>query len=192
MSWINCKINDNYEIFTEYPFYIRRKSNKCVVSDYIDSNSNGYPYVALNGLKFYKHRIVASHFIQNDAPLTKQGIEHINNDKTDYHLQNLRWVSRKEKMIRKAYSSFERDCIGYDETPDDIILVETYGKHEFEDYYYSAEKNSFYLDNSINLRILRTCYDGDRDYINAISKEGKKVKIYFDNFKRLYGFKTSF
>ena len=184
MSWITCKVDSDYEIFTEYPYDIRRKSNQCVVSDYIDNNSNEYPYVALNRLKYYKHRIVASQFLPNDEPLTKQGIEHINNNKTDYHLSNLRWIKRKEKMIRKAHVSFKRGCIGYDETPDDIILVETYGKHNFQNYYYSAEKNSFYLDNSINLRILRTCYDGNRAYVNARDKENRNVIIYFEKFNR--------
>ena len=40
MSWEVCRIDNNYEINTEYPYPIRKISNKYVVSEW--NNGNGY------------------------------------------------------------------------------------------------------------------------------------------------------
>ena len=31
MSWVECKVDPDYEISTEYPYQIRKKSNKRIV-----------------------------------------------------------------------------------------------------------------------------------------------------------------
>lgn len=62
------------------------------------SISTGYPCVtlAVNGTKVVNHihRIVATAFIPN--PRKKAVVDHINNDKLDYRIANLRWVSDSE------------------------------------------------------------------------------------------------
>lgn len=61
-------------------------------------NALGYPYVYLrkDGKPKIKtiHRLVAEAFIPN--PDNKPEIDHINTDKTDYRIENLRWVTRVE------------------------------------------------------------------------------------------------
>lgn len=61
-------------------------------------NYLGYPYVYLRkgGKPKIKtiHRLVAEHFIPN--PENKPEIDHINTDRTDYRIENLKWVTRKE------------------------------------------------------------------------------------------------
>ena len=188
MTFIDCVVDNDYEIFNEYPYHIRRKSNKRVIKESI--NGHGYVHVSLNNVQYKKHRIIAIHFLPNDAPLVKTEVDHINHDKTDYHLENLRWVSHKENMLNQSsYNGVKCEFIDYEETPDDLVEVRDYGKHEFEDYYYSPDNNSFYFDTGVNLRVLHINFDkGSRAYVNMMNNQNKKVNIYFTKFKKLYGF----
>ena len=188
MSWIDCKVNNDYEIFTEYPFYIRKKKNGKIIKESV--HHSGYVYLCLNRVQYYKHRIIALQFIQNDEPLIKTEVDHINRDRSDYHIENLRWCSRKENQLNKSsYKGVEYEFIDYDETPDDLVQVNDYGVHEFEDYYYSPENNLFYFDTGVNLRILHSnLAKYGSAFVYARSNENKSVRIYFTKFKKLYGF----
>ena len=188
MSWINCLVDEDYEIYNEFPYYIRRKSNKRVVKEHI--HHEGFPRITLNGVSYAKHRIIAIHFIPNDDPLVKTEVDHINHDRTDYHLENLRWVTHKQNSLNRTSSAnVNYEFIDYEETPDDLIQVNDYGKHEFEDYYYSPDNNNFYFDNGVNLRVLHVNFDkGGRAYVNMMNNQNKKVNIYYNKFKKIYGF----
>ena len=189
MTFIDCVVDNDYEIFNDFPYYIRRKSNKRVVKECVDKSS-GYVILHLNKVKYYKHRIVAIHFLPNDQPLIKTEVDHINRDRTDYHLENLRWCSSKEnKLNRASHKGVDYEFIDYEETPDDLIQVNDYGKHKFEDYYYSPDNNEFYFDTGVNLRVLHVNFDkGSRAYVNMYNKEDKNIQIYYTKFKRIYGF----
>ena len=100
MSWINCKVDEDYEIFTEFPYDIRKKKNGEIVKESVNKY-DGYVHVSLNNVQHLKHRIVAVHFLPNDQPLIKTFIDHINYDRTDYHIENLRWATRKENDLNK-------------------------------------------------------------------------------------------
>ena len=188
MAWINCKLNNDYEIFTEFPFYIRKKKNQKIIKEGI--MNNGYPYIALNGDIYLKHRVVAVHFLPNDEPLIKTEVDHINHDRTDYHLENLRWVSHKMNMQNKSsFKGVEYEYIDYDEIPDDLVEVRDYGKYQFEDYYYSPETNRFYFDTGINLRVLHINFAKNGSaFVYARNTENRSTSIMFTKFKRLYGF----
>lgn len=60
----------------------------------------GYPFVTLfkdcKRKQYNIHRLVAQAFIPN--PDNKPCIDHINTDRTDVSLENLRWVTPKENM----------------------------------------------------------------------------------------------
>lgn len=59
-------------------------------------NGNGYKIVGLKRKYSYIHRLVAEHFLPN--PENKSEVDHINGDKTDNRVENLRWVTHKENM----------------------------------------------------------------------------------------------
>ena len=61
----------------------------------------GYPVVSLHkdgiGKTCYVHRLVASAFLPN--PNNLEEVDHINGDKTDVRLENLRWCTRSQNAI---------------------------------------------------------------------------------------------
>lgn len=63
-------------------------------------NKNGYliVYVRINGKRYvkYLHRLVAEAFIPN--PDNKSEIDHIDGNKENNKVENLRWVTRKENQ----------------------------------------------------------------------------------------------
>jgi len=57
----------------------------------------GYHKVKVNGKNTKVHRVIAETFISN--PLNLPEVDHINEDKTDNRVENLRWVSTSQNMI---------------------------------------------------------------------------------------------
>ena len=67
-------------------------------------NTIGYLQVELwkdgKGKKFLVHRLQGIHFIPN--PENKSCIDHINRDKLDNRIENLRWATHEENMSNKS------------------------------------------------------------------------------------------
>ena len=98
----------------EYLDYRRIKDNK----DYIICNNGkvwsikrkiflktrvcniGYVRVNINKKCYTIHRLLATHFIDN--PENKEEVDHINRDKKDNRISNLRWVSVRENRANKG------------------------------------------------------------------------------------------
>jgi hypothetical protein len=83
----NYQINENGEVIN--------KTTGRTLKNYI--SSNGYYRVCLNKKYVYIHRILAETFIPNIE--NKCDVDHINRDKLNNDLSNLRWASRSENTI---------------------------------------------------------------------------------------------
>lgn len=71
--------------------------------------SSGYPRVTLcPGKKdMTVHRLVALHFIEN--PENKPMVDHIDRDRTNNHVSNLRWVTSSENNQNTDYRVLKTD-----------------------------------------------------------------------------------
>ena len=111
-----------YEILNQNPYSIRRKDNHYVVKECINKN-NGYVCLHINDNNIRKtvnkHQIIAKQFLLNDDPEHKIFIDHLNKDKSDYHLENLRWCTPSEN----SRNASGRHGVAY-EFIDDIQKVE--------------------------------------------------------------------
>lgn len=48
------------------------------------------------------HRLLGYCFLPNDEPNVKKNLDHINEDKYDYRLENLQWVTASENMAKRS------------------------------------------------------------------------------------------
>ena len=172
----------DYEIQNTYPFNVKCKRNEKIIADTFN-NSNGYIQVKLNGKTYLKHRLIAEKFIPNPDNLTD--VDHVDHNRTNYHLENLRWVTRSDNSRNR--SSFRTNDYEYvDEINDDAMVVSRYGKHELENYYF--HNDIFYFYNGINYRKLRVLENKTGvKYVYVTPKNHKSIPILYTKFKRENG-----
>ena len=173
----------DYEIQKEFPFVIKKKSNNRVLKDTINK-TYGYVQVHLNGKSYQKHIIIAKQFIENDAPEHKTQVDHINHNRADNRLENLRWVSHStNQRNRTSYNGIENEYV--DEISDEAIVVDEYSGHQFNDYYYHDDV--FYFFNGVQYRKLYiNQMKNEYLYVNLKDVDGKKVKIMYSKFKKIH------
>jgi hypothetical protein len=112
---------------------------KNTITNYIlkpQLNNNGYYRINLfldNKIrKFYLHRLIALAFIEN--PLNKKCIDHINNEKLDNRIENLRFVSHSENNINKRIGKNNKSsCKGvyFNKNKQKWISLITFNKKSF-------------------------------------------------------------
>ena len=176
------KANPNYEISINiYPYIIRRKSNHYVVS-VIYEKLTGYERIILDGKKHFLHRIIAEQFIPN--PNNFKEVDHINHDKSDNRLQNLRWVSRSTNDKNKtAYKGVKVNYVN--ELSEDAIEVNEYGNRQLEFYYFDNDKFYYYTGAAYRELHYNTLKSGAL-FVYATDIDNQRLRIYLNKFKKLY------
>ena len=177
-----CSVDNDYEIFTEYPYQIRKIKNKRIIREYHEKN--GYLRCVMNGKHYRKHRVIAIQWIENDSPETKTFIDHINHIRDDNHINNLRWVTQSENERNKAsYKNVKATYINV--LPDNCIPIEIYRGNIFENYFYCKDNGKCYYDNGVFVRELITQkLNGKYDFIRARDIENKSRCIYVKTWLR--------
>ena len=176
---------NDYEIKTTYPHEIRNKRTGRTVKESI--KDTGYYQVYLNGVSYLKHRLIANQFIPN--PNNLPCVDHINHQRNDNHISNLRWCSisdnSKNKSNHNGVNYVFYDYADFDD--DDIIVIDEYNGHEIEDYYYDMLTEKFLFDTGVNYRELHVNFDRN-GYASVWVKdvENKCVRIYINKFKRIH------
>ena len=135
---------NDYEIEVEPPHRIRRRVDGRIISQFVDNT--GYVCVKLNREKYLYHRILARHFIPNPANLPC--VDHIDRNKTNNSIENLRWVSISDNNRNKdRYRQQPREYLNT--APNDVTEITI-----FNDVEYPANKYYFCFENdSVVMRI---------------------------------------
>lgn len=84
--------NENYLITTSGEV-INSKTGRVLKPN---DNGHGYLQIRMGSKNYYIHRLVAEAFIPNPDNLPE--VDHIDTDKSNNSVENLRWVTRKENQ----------------------------------------------------------------------------------------------
>jgi hypothetical protein len=184
-EWVIINNHPDFEIYSQYPFQIRNRITGKFIKISI-SKSLGYNVCHLtNNEKILQHRIIALQFIPNPERLPF--IDHIDRNRQNNHIQNLRWVSYSDNCKnRTGAKNVTYELI--DELPRDCFVVGNYGNHLFDNLHYSPENDRFYLFTGVNYRVL-PILENSRDhcwFVCVIDTNRVKTKISLIKFKRLY------
>ena len=98
--------------------------------------------VHLNKKYYRKHRLIVLQWIPN--PDNLPCIDHLNHNRTDNRIENLRWCSHLQNANNNSKSPTGRDIEYVQQLPDDVIVVNQYHQYHFEGYYFANDV--FYKD----------------------------------------------
>ena len=191
MTFEPLRVNNDYEISTDYPHVVRKRSNGRVIKESI---GNGYLQLNLservNGRKvnhmYLKHRLIATQFIEN--PNNYVYVDHINRNRLDNRIENLRWCSASDNSKNRS-STHNVEYEFFDEIDDEAVVVNDYGRHQFENYFYVPDEDAFYFYNGVKYRRLHINeMKNGYLFVYMISTANKQVKVMISKFKKLYGF----
>jgi len=91
------------------------------------NKKTGYTHVKVSGAEGKRsmsiHRLVATHFIPN--PYDRREVDHIDRDKQNNHVDNLRWVTRRENMSNMVHNRRIRPIIAFPPDGSAPIYFET-------------------------------------------------------------------
>lgn len=182
-TWQTLKQFDDYEINSEFPYDIRKKGKINVLKG--DYNSCGYKRVYIHNKPYLFHRLVANQFVHNDDPQNKTQVDHIDHNKSNNRINNLRWCTRSENNMNRS------GCRGYiweevETLPDDAFELTEYGGYDIEDYYYSSSTDTFYLFNGVKYRKLIKCLKNNSYFVYVRTVENKYISVYLSKFKKIY------
>ena len=137
-EFVVLKFDNRYEISTSEPWNIRQIGKQNCLKQYVSNSGYLTLYLGVKNNTQLLHRLVAYQFIDNDDPNTKTQVDHINRNKLDNSIENLRWVTPKENYANsnrpKTINLRTNEYL--DKLPADVELIEEYHGCEFDRFYY--------------------------------------------------------
>ena len=123
----------------------------------------------------YQSKIIALHFVSN--PNNYKFIRYNDGDTTNYHSENLTWIS---KDCNRSQDHFE------DELPFAIEITH-YNNHQFKDYFFNRTDEQFYHYTGVNYRQIGNRLKKNKYlYVRINDVNGKQIDISYEEFKRQY------
>ena len=170
-EFVPIKSLDFYEISTTEPWNFRRIGKaKCLK---YNLNKNGYYQIGFSqeGSKSV-HRLVAEQFIENTDPENKIQVDHIDRNKLNNSLENLRWVTPSENIKNsvRPKTNPKQQHEYLDDMPENVHQIESYNCFEFESYYYDFENERLLMITSSNrIKVLKPTQKCKRVYMNDVN-----------------------
>ena len=136
--------NDEFEQLNEYPDYaininyphaVMCIKTKRIIPTFI--NNGGYIALTLNHSTTLLHRLIALHFVSN--PNGYNIVDHIDKDKQNNHIENLRWVSPKLSVENRDPFKNKSKKEYLDKLPENAIPIIFYGGFTFDRYWYDGD-----------------------------------------------------
>ena len=177
ISWQMIIDHEDYEICTIYPHQIRRIDNKFIVAESVDYT--GYVGATMNRKRYLKHILIAKQFVTNPDPEKFKVVDHINHNKLDNRIENLRWTSQRRNTNNRSGQQTVTDI------PEDAIRVESYNGWTFEDLYFHDDV--FYVYNGISYTVRSKFQRSGNWYSKTTDSTGINRAICYSKFKREYG-----
>ena len=132
------KYDNDFLISTEYPYQIINKHTNKPLTDY--QYKDQYITVLIKGKFLNKHRLIAQQFIENPDPINLRYIDHIDNNKHNNVITNLKWVSHSDNMYnRNYYIKQQFECL--DTMPEDVSEIIKIKGIEYNGYYFDHDNN---------------------------------------------------
>lgn len=179
--WEDVKNHPNYEISKNYPYKIRNKStNRCLK---FSTNNCGYQMVQLNENSYCVHRLIAIQWLPNSDPSILKEVDHIDYDRTNNRLENLRWVSVSEN--RRNRRRYQRQPIEYvEEIPVTAIRIDVINGFLYDRYLFDYATERLIMESRGRYRYVNL--NGQRSKrCTLIDVNGISHTIGWDSFLRL-------
>ena len=144
---------------------------KNVIKEY--AREDGYIQCKMNRRTYLKHRIIALQFIDN--PNNLPSIDHINHNRQDNRIENLRWVTTSDNNRNFSGRRFKYNFL--DELPETAESLESYNGYEFDGLYIDYENEKLYLFNGVIYRELVPWRKGGNIYYKARDIEDVYISL---------------
>jgi hypothetical protein len=144
-KFVPLKVDSTYEICVNYPHRIGSVSDKYYPKVSI---ANGYFQLSLEGGPVTIHWVIGMQWVHNFNPETDTEIDHIDGNRRNNRIANLRWCSRTENQ-RNRHSSLGETVEFLDVLPEGSRMLKRYRKHVLEPGYWIDNDFQIYFKNNL-------------------------------------------
>ena len=175
--WETLKVDSNFQITTKYPHNVLK------VDIYLKScdtfiNKDGYVICRLTDEDVPLHRLIATQWVLKPDNYCKV-VDHINGDRNDNRVTNLRWTTFKENYSNQhSLNGKQFDLV--EELPENTNQITRFNEFRFDNLYFHVESRTAYYFNSILYKKINIETSTKGEYITCKDTYNKKHRIYID------------
>jgi hypothetical protein len=172
-EWVTLTVDTEYEINPE-SIEIRHKQSLKIVRPF--TRKDNYKPIKLGTRLHYLYKIIAIQFIQNPNPENYKIIDHIDRNRLNNSIENLRFVSPSLNN-RNRRSHRGRNYYYFQTLPKNAIQINPWPDKKLRDSYYEAN-GEVYVFNTVDYRQLYKDMRG-RANLAIVAENGRtKYKKY--------------